>query len=185
MHSTTPTAGTGADWSDPERHRALDAAEIVDLLRLRPGMTVAEMGAGAGRFTLLIAEAVGPGGHVFALEAAPELQSRFQQRCRDRHNIHLIEAAYHQTLLACGCCDRVLTANLWPELAHPRAALREAARLLREDGRLVITDSRSGLGLSQMVNTLERNCWDIHRHGNAGSSCYFLEAAPSDESVQS
>jgi ubiquinone/menaquinone biosynthesis C-methylase UbiE len=188
-------AHAGADPDVPGRYRWLPQSEIIDLLKLQPGMSVAEMGAGAGHFTFPVLEVIGSAGHAFAVETAPEMLASLRERAQDRRNIHVVEAPHHATPIATGSCDRVLIANLWAELPDPLAVLREAARLLREDGRLIIIEWQAGaqcpqapgtrVGFDEMVRLLEKNTWDIHRHGEVGPYCYFLEAAVSDESVQS
>lgn len=135
----------------------LTDADVLEALQLRSGMSVAEIGS--ARFPEAIDRVVGPGGHVYAADtiAAGGLPE--------------------------GCCDRVLVVNVWTEAADPVGALAEAARLLREGGRLVVIESR--VPMEEVVHALEHNCWDVHRHGEAGERCYFIEAGVSDESVQS
>jgi SAM-dependent methyltransferase len=82
-----------------------------------------------------------------------------------------------------GCCDRVLMADVWSKLGDPQSALDEAHRLLRHDGRLLIVEGHAGF--DELVHTLEHHSWDVHRHGDAGPDCWFIEAGPSDTSVQS
>ena len=66
--------------------------------------------------------------------------ARLRERSGNSRNIHIVEAPHHATSIATGSCDRVFMANLWTELPDPIAALREAARLLREDGRLILIE---------------------------------------------
>jgi ubiquinone/menaquinone biosynthesis C-methylase UbiE len=162
---------------------------------LRPGMSVAELGADEGDLILQVAEAIGPAGHAFAIESSPEMLARLREQTQTCRNIHIIEARHHATPIPTGACDRVILANCWAELPDPIAALREAARLLREDGRLILIEWHADAGcpdapaartaFHEMVGLLERNTWDIHRHGDVGPYSYFLEAAVCDESVQS
>jgi len=166
-----------------ERHRYLPTAEITALLKLQPGMNIAEVGAGEGDLILSLAGIVAPAGHAFAIESTSHDLSVLRERSRDHRNVHVIDSAYYDTPLASHSTDRVLMANLWNELLNPLEALRESARLLREHGRLVIIEQQAAFG--QVVETLEKNTWDIHRHNEAGPLCYFLEASVSDESVQS
>jgi ubiquinone/menaquinone biosynthesis C-methylase UbiE len=130
---------------------------VIEALQLRPGLDVAEIGT--GHFTTAIARAVGATGHVFAV------------------------TAHEERRLPSGCCDRVLMANMWPESGHPLTELAEAARLLREHGRLVVIEA--GVPFREVIRALEHNCWDVHRHGDAGKDHYFVEAGVTDESVQS
>ena len=155
-----------------ERWRWLPTAELVEVLNLRRGMSVAAIGPGAGGLTAELSGTVGSAGKAFAIES-PEQTGPIPS----------------------DSCDRVLIANLWAALPDPLAVLREAARLLRADGRLILVEWQADsqcpeapstrIGLQDMVRLLERNTWDIHRHGELGPHCYFLEAGVSDESVQS
>lgn len=197
MSTSRSFAGAAGHRADPERHRLLSEEDVLAALNLEPGMTVAELGAGAGRFTRPIAGAVGQGGRVFAIETVPEILAALRERCREDANVHPVEAPHHRTPVPGGCCHRVLMANLWAETRDPVATLREAARLLREDGRLIIAEWRPEaeyppaphpsrrIGFTDLVRILENHCWDVHRHGEAGEHCYYVEAGVSDESVQS
>lgn len=141
----------------------LSPSELLETLRLRPGECVAEIGLGP--YCEEMARAVGPEGRVFPVEPA------------------------HDPRIPQACCDRLVIANLWGYLDDPLAMLGEAARLLREDGRLVIIERHEsqpgGTSFRELIQALEHNCWDIHRHGDAGGLCYFIEASVTDESVQS
>jgi ubiquinone/menaquinone biosynthesis C-methylase UbiE len=190
-----PEATSCSNPDAPARHRWLPIPEVVDAMTLQPGMSIAESGAGRGDLILPAAEAIGDAGHAFAIEREPEMLAHLRERSRNSRNIHVVEAPYHATPMATGSCDRVLLANLWTELPDPIAALREAARLLRPEGRLILVEwhadaecphaPRTRVGFDEMVRLLENNTWDIHRHGSLGPYSYFLEAAVSDESVQS
>lgn len=183
------------DLDAPERYRWIPKADVIDVLKLQPGMTIAEIGAGAGDLIQLVSEAIGWAGHAFAVETAPEMLASLREKAQGHLNIRVVEAPHDATPIASGSCDRVLMANLWAELPDPMATLREAARLLRKDGRLVVIEwqadaeyphaPRRRIGLHEMVRLLEKNSWDLHRHGEIGPYSYFLEAAVTDESVQS
>ena len=135
----------------------LTDSDVLEALALRSGMCVAEVGA--ARFPEAIERAVGPQGSVMAADTSS------------------------MSGLPDACCDRVLMTNVWLEAGDPLEVLREAARLLRPDGRLVIIESR--VEFPELLKILENNCWDVFRHGEAGAQCYFIEAGVSDESVQS
>src|SRR5262249_42931099 len=62
----------GADWLDrPEREDEEAPSRAIELLLLRPGSTVADVGAGSGYMTEKLARAVGPTGRVFAVDIQP------------------------------------------------------------------------------------------------------------------
>jgi SAM-dependent methyltransferase len=186
-----------APWNNPDRCHVLPQAELVELLELRPGMTVAEMGAGHGRLSSSLSNAVGPEGRVYAVEKEPEMLVSLREMRKGQSNIQPVAAPCHDTSLAEHSSDRVLMANLMAELPDRIAALREAARLLREDGRLVLIEWRADgehppgppqharIEFREIVRLLENHSWDIHRHGSIGPHCVFIEASVSDEAVQS
>jgi ubiquinone/menaquinone biosynthesis C-methylase UbiE len=136
-------------------------------------MTIVELGAGQGDLMLPISEVIGSEGHAFAVETAHELSACLREKAEARHNIHVVEAPCQATPIATGSCDRVVMVNIWTELSDPIAALREAARLLRVGGRLILIEWRADaecpqapgtrVGFSEMVRLLEENIWDIHR----------------------
>jgi ubiquinone/menaquinone biosynthesis C-methylase UbiE len=180
---------------DPERQRFLSKPEVVALLHLHPGMTVAEIGAGHGSVSLAIARPVGPTGRILAVENAPDMLARFRRKPDYPANIELIASPYHQTTIASGCCDRILLANLWTELVDPAAVLAECRRLLRAGGRMLLIEWRAEsrfppgppasrrTSLEEMVQILETHAWDVHAQGGAGPYSYYLEISPSEESV--
>jgi SAM-dependent methyltransferase len=155
----------------PEHWRWLPKPELLEVLNLRPGLSVAAVGRGAADLVREASATLGPEGQVFPLESL---------------DADTIPPA---------SCDRVLLANQWARLPDPLAALRRAATLLRDDGRLILVEWHAHaqcpgapdtrVALHEMVWLLEHNSWDIHRHGDLGPHCYFLEAGVSDESVQS
>ena len=64
-------AGRGINNGQPSLH-----AQAIDALRLKEGETVVQIGAGAGYYTAILAELVGPTGRVIAYEIAPDIAAR-------------------------------------------------------------------------------------------------------------
>ncbi len=127
---------------DPDRERWLPSATVVGLLALRPGMQVADVGAGTGYFALPMARAVAPGGRVFAVDVQRAMLDRLAARVEPEAAIVLVEGEATRTTLADRGVDLALYANVWHELDDREAALAEAARILRPAGRVAILDWR-------------------------------------------
>jgi ubiquinone/menaquinone biosynthesis C-methylase UbiE len=131
---------------DPERLTWLPPAEVVEALEIRPGMTVADIGAGTGYFALPIASAVGPQGKVFAVDLQPEMLALFQAKLKRSAaapaNVVLVEGSADTTNLESASADLVLIANVWHELDNRDSTLLEMKRILAVGGRLAILDWR-------------------------------------------
>jgi ubiquinone/menaquinone biosynthesis C-methylase UbiE len=127
---------------DPERQTWLPAAAVIARLGLGPGMRVADIGAGTGYFALPIAASVQPGGHVFAVDAQPEMLELLRARVAGLP-ITLVHGTADHTTLPDASVDLVLLANVWHEIDDTAAALAEARRIVRPGGRLAILDWRT------------------------------------------
>lgn len=125
--------------------------EIVDALQLRPGLEVADVGAGTGLFTMELSRAVGPQGTVYAVD----VQDYFLEHIRDRakkagrDNVRTVQATQRSTELAPDSIDLALLVDAYHHIEHPRPYLRSLAAALREDGRLVVIDYRRIEGRSE------------------------------------
>ena len=108
---------------DPERQVWLPVADVIQALAIRPGMHIADVGAGTGYFAIPIAHAVGPDGIVYAVDLQREmldlLRQKFGRRAAPR-NIDLVEGAASKTTLASKRADMVFIANVWHELDDVR-----------------------------------------------------------------
>lgn len=128
---------------DPDRQKWLPSATVLERLGLRPGMRVADVGAGTGYFALPMARAVAPGGLVFAVDVQPEMLEKLRVRLENGPAVALVEGDAARTTLQDGSIDLVFFANVWHEVDDRDAVLAEAARILRPEGRVAILDWRT------------------------------------------
>ena len=128
----------------PERLIWLPPAEIVGALSVQPGETIADVGAGTGYFSLPLAEAVGPRGKLYAVDAQAEMLSHLRQKLLDQSvsNVELICAEAESNTLPDESCSLVFLANVWHEFEDRSAVLRESSRILKHRGRIAILDWR-------------------------------------------
>jgi ubiquinone/menaquinone biosynthesis C-methylase UbiE len=178
---------------DPERLVWLPPDEVVGRLDLAPGNVVADVGAGTGYFSLPIARAIAPGGIVWAIDVQPEMLELLAVKLRDQrespHDIELQQGDATHTGLHTHSCDLALLANVWHEFEDHDAALHEAARILKPDGRLAILDWRPGvdrppgpplehrISVEQATASLRDNGWQPTSSTLVGRYSYLVIAA--------
>ena len=130
---------------DPARRAWLPPAEVLVAMALHSGETIADVGAGTGYFSLPLAQAVGPKGRVYAVDAQKEMLSLLQQKL-DEFTLSIVELVHAEadnTGLPGSCCDLVFAANVWHEFDDHAAVLRESNRVLKSNGRIAILDWRT------------------------------------------
>ena len=108
---------------------------------LRRGMRVADLGCGVGMVTAVLAELVGPRGHVVGIDASGAQLAQAGERLNGRGtNVRLVWASATDTGLPPGSFDLVYCRFLLIHLAEPERALREMFALLKPGGILVCED---------------------------------------------
>lgn len=117
-------------------------AEIIAALGLRPGMAVADVGAGTGLFTLVFARAVGPDGSVFAVDLIPAFLDHIRAKLKkaDIHNVQLVQASDRSSELPPASVDLVFMSDAYHHLEYPQHTLASLRAALRPGGALWIVD---------------------------------------------
>jgi ubiquinone/menaquinone biosynthesis C-methylase UbiE len=136
----------GAEWLDrPEREREEAPAKAIAALDVRPGQTVADIGAGSGYYTVRMAEAVGPKGRVYATDIQPAMLDLIRKKLaakKNAENVELVLGTLTESKLPDAAMDLALMVDVYHELAQPQAFLRSLKRALKPDGRLVLIEFR-------------------------------------------
>ncbi len=148
----TATPGSRHDFADVEQWRkifddpARDAwqkpRELVTALDLRPGMWVADLGAGTGYFSRWLDAAVAPDGAVFAVETEPNLVAYLRTRAERERTRTLIPvlASTDDPRLPPHAFDLVLIVDTYHHLDARRAYLQRLGVALKPAGRIAIVD---------------------------------------------
>ena len=130
-------------------------------------MRIADVGAGLGAWAMRFAQRTGPSGHVFATDIEPEaLRVLRLVVARERlSNMTVIAGATDSTNLPAGCCDAILTRNVFHYFTEPAAMIRSFAAALKPGGRLAIVDypPRPG-GVGVRPEVVEREVGAVLRH---------------------
>ena len=120
----------------------IEVPQLVQLLELKPGMTVADVGAGFGAWTMAFARWIGPSGRVYATDVgAAQLAALRSAVERERlSNVTVLEGAVSATNLPPGCCDAILMRDAYHHLTQPSDIVSSLAASLRPGGRLAVID---------------------------------------------
>ncbi|HEY8378115.1 MAG TPA: class I SAM-dependent methyltransferase [Nannocystis sp.] len=115
---------------------------IVEVVGARPGMVIADIGAGSGFFTLMLARAVSPGGEVYALDINDALLARIARRARTEglRNVHTVVTPERAIPLAPESVDLVFLCDAYHHFEYPRAMMRSIRAALRPGGELVLVE---------------------------------------------
>lgn len=135
----------GAAWLErAEREIEERPSLAVRLLRLQPGQTVADIGAGTGYYTELLARAVGPSGRVYATDIQPEMIRLLEQRIRKKRlaNVQAVLSTETDPRLPPESLDLALLVDVYHEFAHPQQMLRRLRESLKPGARLVLIEFR-------------------------------------------
>ena len=121
----------------PDRDADERPETLLDALRIPPGATVVDLGAGAGYFTGRLAQRVGQG-KVIAVDIQPEMLDRIAKQ--KLANVVLVLGTQHDPRLPHAAVDLVLIANAYHEFSDPPAILAAVRRSLKPNGRLVVLE---------------------------------------------
>ena len=131
-------------WSTEEaRDRLNEADRVMDLAGIEPGMTVADIGAGEGYYTIRLAQRVGPKGRVLAQDVIAAVRNTLADRVyrEQLDNVSVKLGAPADPKLPRGSFDRILMVHMYHEIAAPYEFLWRLRPSLKPQGRVVIVDA--------------------------------------------
>ena len=115
---------------------------LVQVLDLKPGVSVADVGAGSGDLSIGIAKRVAPNGTVYSTEIDPKKLDTIRQAVQKAgaHNVAVITGAHDDTRLPPNCCDAIFMRRVYHHLTDPLDMDRSLYQAMRPGGRLAIID---------------------------------------------
>jgi ubiquinone/menaquinone biosynthesis C-methylase UbiE len=115
------------------------------LLGVKPGLDVADIGAGSGYYTVRVARRVGQQGHVFAEDVVPDYFDRLARRVDSEGlagSVTLVHGEPHDPRLAPGSLDLALLVHMYHQVAQPYGLLWNLRPALRPGARVAVIDAR-------------------------------------------
>jgi precorrin-6B methylase 2 len=136
----------GAAWLErQERDREERTDLLLAALLLQPGMVVADIGAGTGYLSRRMAQAVMPGGKVWAVDVQPEMISLLQAGVK-RSGLTQIEArlsSVDDVKLPASSVDLAIMVDVYHELAYPYEVMSSILKALKPGGRIVFVEYKA------------------------------------------
>ena len=142
---------TAEEWiktlDSPNRLQGLKISEVVAALRLKPGMVVADIGAGTGVFSLPLARAVRPGGKMYAVEVDEKLLEHVIEQGTEQGvtNIEPVFAEFDDPLLPPGV-DLAFIHDVLHHIEKREVYVKNLAGYLKPGGRIAVIDFKPGAG---------------------------------------
>jgi predicted methyltransferase len=127
-------------WQKPE--------QIMDALAVADGSTVADIGAGAGWFTIRLARRVGPRGTVYAQDVQRQMLEAIRRRV-SREGLRNVETRLGEGSdpnLPAGALDAILVVDVYPEVTDRVTFLLNLTTALKPNGRIGIVNYKPGNG---------------------------------------
>jgi ubiquinone/menaquinone biosynthesis C-methylase UbiE len=187
-----------SQWTERFEHegRAVydKSYEILDAMHLKPGMNVADIGAGSGLFSRLMAQRVAPGGAVFAVDISKNMIDHIAKVAEEEKitNLKPVLGDPHSPRLAPNSVDLVCIIDSYHHFEFPQDMLREIRQALQPDGALLLIDFKRIDGISpdyilKMVRAGEGTFTDefqnagfdlVERWDNMFTDNYLLRFSP-------
>ena len=134
-----------AGWLErPEREKEEAPAKLLKALDLKPGMVVADVGAGSGYHSFRIAPLVGPTGKVLAVDVQPQMIALLRARAKKEKvkNVEPVKGTEQDPKLPASGVDLVLMVDVYHEFSHPYEMGQKLVEALKPGGRLVFVEFR-------------------------------------------
>ena len=118
---------------------------VIDALEIKPGQTIADLGAGSGYYSFRIAPLVGPTGRVLAIDIEPKMLEVIAERAGREHvtNIATVRSSERDPNLAPHSVDLLLMVDVYHELEYPYEVMRKVREALKPGGRVALVEYRA------------------------------------------
>jgi Methylase involved in ubiquinone/menaquinone biosynthesis len=117
---------------------------VIDALEIKPGQTIADLGAGSGYYSFRIAPLVGPAGKVLAIDIEPRMLEAIAERARREHvgNVATVHSSAQDPNLAPGSVDLLFMVDVYHELEYPYEMMTKVRAALKRGGRVALVEYR-------------------------------------------
>lgn len=135
----------GIPWLERDtREEEERLSQLVEILAPKPGEAVADIGAGSGVITMMIAEKVGPEGRVYAVDIQPEMLAAIESKLEKEkiENVELVLGTIKTPKLPPNSCDLAFMVDVYHEFDFPHEMLTGIVEGLKPGGRIAFVEYR-------------------------------------------
>ena len=134
-----------AGWLErPERVKEEEPAKLIAALDIKPGMVVADVGAGSGYHAFLMSPLVGDKGKVIASDIQPEMRKLIAAKAKQMKvtNVETVGGTTTDPKLPAGGVDLIILVDVYHEFSHPFEMAEKMVDALKPGGRLAFVEFR-------------------------------------------
>lgn len=135
----------GAPWLERRTREQEERLSLLPkALKLKPGMAVADIGAGSGVISVILAEHVSPDGKVYAVDVQQEMLDLLDKKMKKQgvDNIHPVLGSQKSPGLKPESIDLAIMVDVYHEFEFPYEMMREISKALKPKGRVVLVEYR-------------------------------------------
>lgn len=137
----------GASWLDrAERESEERTDQLIDILNLKPGMIVGDIGAGTGRLSILMHDRIKPQGQMWAVDVQAEMVERLKEIALKypKNQFYTKQATALSPELPHAILDMAIMVDVYHELEYPREFLEALMLSVKPGGLIVFVEYRAG-----------------------------------------
>lgn len=129
-------------FTSENRETFANRAEIAAAIGLKPGMTVADVGAGTGIYAPVFSKAVGDSGKVYAVDISKPLLAFIEKSMKDAGitNVTTVLGSDKSINLPPNSVDVVFTSDVYHHFEYPQVILADIRRVLKDGGQFIVVD---------------------------------------------
>jgi ubiquinone/menaquinone biosynthesis C-methylase UbiE len=134
----------GAGWLERENREKEERTDLlIQLLQIKKGMVIADIGAGTGYLSRRMSEMVGTNGVIYAVDVQPEMMGKIKLLAKKHINIQPVLSQVDDVKLAENSIDMAIMVDVYHELEYPFETIQSVLKALKPQAQLILVEYRA------------------------------------------